>query len=85
MFPGCKMAASTVYKHSVMVVAILHPGVHMLSSGSFVTMYLAELYFGNRYMEIGVFISSLHALLGSRLWVGIHCTIVLVAQSCNCP
>ena len=32
----------------------------MPSSGSFITMYLAELYFGNGYMEIGLFISSLH-------------------------
>ena len=26
MFPGCNMAASTVYKHRVLGVAILHPG-----------------------------------------------------------
>ena len=26
VFPGCKMAASTVYKHRVLGVAILHPG-----------------------------------------------------------
>ena len=32
----------------------------MPSSGSFVTMYLAELLFGNGYMEIGLLISSLH-------------------------
>ena len=32
----------------------------MPSSGSFVTMYLAELHFGNGYMEIGLLISSLH-------------------------
>ena len=32
----------------------------MPSSGSFVTMYLAELQFGNGYMEIGLLISSLH-------------------------
>ena len=30
------------------------------TSGSFVTMYLAELHFGNGYMEIGLLISSLH-------------------------
>ena len=33
---------------------------HMPSSGSFVTMYLVELHFGNGYMEIGLLISSLH-------------------------
>ena len=33
----------------------------MPSSGSFVTMYLAELHFGNGYMEIGLLIYSLHA------------------------
>ena len=33
---------------------------HMPSSGSFVTMYLAELHFGNGCMEIGLVISSLH-------------------------
>ena len=32
----------------------------MPSSGSFVTMYLAELHFGNGYMVIGLLISSLH-------------------------
>ena len=32
----------------------------MPSSGSFVTMYLAELHFENGYMEIGLLISSLH-------------------------
>ena len=26
VFPECKMAASTVYKHRVLGVAILHPG-----------------------------------------------------------
>ena len=35
-------------------------GTHMPSSGSFVTMYLAELYSGNGYMEIGLLISNLH-------------------------
>ena len=31
MFPGCKMAASTVYKHRVLGVAFLHPGnIHAL-------------------------------------------------------
>ena len=35
----------------------------MPSSGSFVTMYLAELHFGNGYIEIGLLISSLHANL----------------------
>ena len=35
-------------------------GTHMPSSGSFVTMYLAELHFGNGYMEIGLLISNLH-------------------------
>ena len=34
----------------------------MPSSGSFVTIYLAELHFENGYMEIGLLISSLHAL-----------------------
>ena len=34
-------------------------GTHMPSSGSFVTMYLAELHFGNGYMEIGLLISIL--------------------------
>ena len=37
-------------------------GTHMPSSGSFVTVYLAELHFGNGYMEVGLLISSLHAL-----------------------
>ena len=37
-------------------------GIHMPSSGSFVTMYLAELHFGNGYMEIGLLISSLHGI-----------------------
>ena len=35
-------------------------GTHRPSSGSLVTMYLAELHFGNGYMEIGLLISSLH-------------------------
>ena len=31
VFPGCKMATSTVYKHRVLGVAILHPGdIHAL-------------------------------------------------------
>ena len=31
VFPGCKMAASTVYKHRVLGIAILHPGnIHAL-------------------------------------------------------
>ena len=41
--------------HHVFGVAILHPGnTHAPSSGSFVTMYLAELPLGNEYMEIGL-------------------------------
>ena len=35
-------------------------GTHMPSSGSFVILYLAELHFGNGYMEIGLLISNLH-------------------------
>ena len=35
----------------------------MPSSGSFVTMYLAKLHFGNGYMEIGLLISSLHVTM----------------------
>ena len=35
-------------------------GIHIPSSGSFVTMYLTELHFGNGYMEIGLLISNLH-------------------------
>ena len=50
MFPEYKMAASTVYKHCVLDVAILHPG----------NTHAAELNFGNGYMEIGLLISSLH-------------------------
>ena len=41
-------------------------GTHMPSSGSFVTMYLAELHFGNGYMEIGLLISSHHAIFTQR-------------------
>ena len=37
----------------------------MPSSESFVTMYLAELHFGNGYMEIGLLISSLHGSIYS--------------------
>ena len=64
VFPGCNMAAFTVYKHRVMGVAVLHPENTHALIGKF---YLAELHFGNGYMEIGLLISSLHALLGSRL------------------
>ena len=35
-------------------------GTHAPSSGSFLTKYLAELHFGNGYMEIGLLISNLH-------------------------
>ena len=38
----------------------------MPSSGSFVTMYLAELHFGNGRMEIGLLISSLHDCTSGR-------------------
>ena len=41
-------------------------GTHMPSSGSFVTMYLAELHFGNGYMEIGLLISNLHGTLETQ-------------------
>ena len=44
----------------------------MPSSGSFVTMYLAELHFGNGYMEIGLFISSLHGSDAGALEVVQH-------------
>ena len=62
LFPGCKMAASTVYKHRVLGVAILHPGNTYAPIGKFctITMYLAELHFRNGYIEIGLLISSLH-------------------------
>ena len=35
-------------------------GTRMPSSGSFVTMYLWKLHFGNGYMEYGLLISNLH-------------------------
>ena len=41
-------------------------GTHMPSSGSFVTMYLAELHFENGYMEIGLLISNLHGLFSKK-------------------
>ena len=62
VFPGCKMAASTVYKHHVLGVTFCTQGTHMPPSGSFVTMYLAELHFRNGYMEIGLLISSFYDL-----------------------
>ena len=54
------MAAFTVYKHRAWASPFCTQGTYMPSSGSFVTMYLAELHFGNGYMEIGLLISSLH-------------------------
>ena len=71
VFAGCKMAASTVYNNlinkwdkyfDIMYSAspFCTQGTHMPSSASFVTMYLAELHFGNGYMEIGLLISNLH-------------------------
>ena len=67
MFPECKMAASTVdnmENRFISIVSWASPfctqGTYMPSSGSFLTMYLEELHFGNGYMEIGLLISSLH-------------------------
>ena len=60
MFTGCKMAASTDYKHRYWASPFCTQGTYMPSSGSFVTMYLAELHFGNGYMDIGLLISTLH-------------------------
>ena len=45
---------------NVLDVAILRPGNMHAPSGSFVTMYLAEIHLRNGYMEIGLLISSLH-------------------------
>ena len=39
-------------------------GTHMPLSGSLVTMYLAQLHFGNGYMEIGLLISNLYGIYG---------------------
>ena len=74
VIPGCKMAASTVYNNlmniwdksdkyfDIMYSAspFCTQGTHMPSPGSFLSMYLAELYFGNGYMEIGLLISNPH-------------------------
>ena len=66
MFPGCKMAASTVYKHRVLAVAILHPGNTHALFGKFCNYVLDRTSFPewimNGYMEIGLLISILHAL-----------------------
>ena len=51
-------------------------GTHMPSSGSFVTMYLAELHFGNGYMEIGLLISNLHAR--NTKTTRVYCTVKVV-------
>ena len=61
MFPGCKMAASRFISTVYWASPFCTQGTHMPSSGSFVTVYLAELHFGNGYVEIGLLISSLHA------------------------
>ena len=42
----------------------------MPSSGSFVTMNLVELHFGNGYMKIGLLISSLHGYYKPRCGAG---------------
>ena len=74
VIPGCKMAASTVYSNLINIwdkyfdiVYSASPfctqGTHMSSSGSFVTMYLAELHFGNGYMENGLLISNLQGIV----------------------
>ena len=43
----------------------------MPPSGSFVNMYLAELHFGNGYMEIGLLISSLR---GWSIYTSVYLT-----------
>ena len=52
----------------------------MPSSGSFVSMYLAELHFGNGYMEIGLLISSLHngSIERSGISRGGGCSLIVV-------
>ena len=64
VIPGCKMAASTVYKHRVLCVAILHPGNTHALIGKFCNYVLGRTSFQefsmNGYMEIGLLISSLH-------------------------
>ena len=70
MFPECKMAASTVYKHRVLDVAILHLGNTHALIGKFCNYVLGrtsfrEWIYGDwsvsmGYMEIGLLISSLH-------------------------
>ena len=55
----------------------------MPSSGRFVTVYLAELHFGNGYMEIGLLISSLH-VENSKLAVKAACKPRVFHQLLDC-
>ena len=43
VFPECKMAASTVYKHRVLDVTILHPGNTDALIGKFCNLYLISM------------------------------------------
>ena len=63
----CSLSAKCRHPRFISIVSWASPfctqGTYMPLSGSFVTMYLAELHFGNGYMEIGLLISSLHACM----------------------
>ena len=63
VFLGCKMAASTIYKHRVLSVTNLLPGNTHALIGKFCNYVLGTTSFGNGYMEIGLLISSLHGNL----------------------
>ena len=68
-------------------------GTHMPSSGSFVTMYLAELHFENGYMEIDLLISILHGWLNEEDHGSIDrsgnsrgggCSLIVISSSFEC-
>ena len=72
LFPGCKMAASTVYKHRVLGFAILHPGNTHALIGKFCNYVLGRTSFRERvYGDWSPYIQSPWSPL-SRLDSMIH-------------